>query len=69
MSRPESVEVDEGLIHAWLDGEAVEEAQLRASEKEYTFWRKIEAENERRRRIKTPASVPVQIMKAIAQGE
>ena len=32
-------------IHAWLDGENVNEAQLHAAEKEYEFWRRVEAED------------------------
>ncbi len=52
-------------IHAWLDGENVNEAALRAAEKEYEFWRRVEAETGKRRRIKTPTSLPGEIMKAI----
>ncbi|HEV8409857.1 MAG TPA: hypothetical protein VGQ30_05065, partial [Gemmatimonadaceae bacterium] len=29
-------------IHAWLDGENVNEQQLHAAEKEYAFWRRVE---------------------------
>ena len=52
-------------IHAWLDGESVNEHQLRAAEKEYSFWRRVEQEAGRRRRIKTPPSLTDQIMRAI----
>jgi len=52
-------------IHAWLDGESVSETQLKAAETEYAFWRKVEAETGKRRRIMTPTSLPAQIMKAI----
>jgi hypothetical protein len=52
-------------IHAWLDGENVNEAQLHAAEKEYEFWRRVEEETGKRRRIKTPTSLPGEIMKAI----
>ncbi|MFI5309908.1 MAG: hypothetical protein ACHQQ3_01635 [Gemmatimonadales bacterium] len=52
-------------IHAWLDGESVEESRLHAAEKEYSFWRRVEEESGRRRRMKTPSSLPGQIMRAI----
>jgi hypothetical protein len=54
-------------IHAWLDGEPVNETALLAAEKEYSFWRKVEAETGRRRRMHTPSSLPGEIMKAIAR--
>ena len=56
-------------IHAWLDGESVNEAQLRAAEREYSFWRRVERETGRRRRIKTPESLSDQIMKAIKKED
>jgi hypothetical protein len=52
-------------IHAWLDGENVNESELQAAEKEYAFWRRVEEETGKRRRIKTPTSLPGEIMKAI----
>ena len=52
-------------IHAWLDGENVNESQLAAAEKEYAFWRRVEEETGKRRRIKTPTSLPGEIMRAI----
>ena len=52
-------------IHAWLDGENVNEAQLHAAEKEFQFWRRVEEETGKRRRIKTPTSLPGEIMRAI----
>ncbi len=52
-------------IHAWLDGENVNESQLHAAEKEYQFWRRVEEETGKRRRIKTPTSLPGEIMRAI----
>lgn len=56
-------------IHAWLDGESVNEAQLRATGKEYTFWRRVEEETGRRRRVKTPSRLSDQIMQAIKKDE
>ena len=52
-------------IHAWLDGENVNESALHAAEKEYEFWRRVEEETGKRRRIKTPTSLPGEIMRAI----
>lgn len=52
-------------IHAWLDGEQVPEKQLHASEKEYAFWRRVEEETGKRRRMKTPSPLAGEIMKAI----
>lgn len=56
-------------IHAWLDGETVSPEQLRAAEKEYSFWQRVEQEAGRRRRMKTPSSLPGQIMRAIKKDE
>lgn len=52
-------------IHAWLDGENVNESALHAAEKEYEFWRRVEAETGKRRRMKTPSPLAGEIMKAI----
>jgi hypothetical protein len=52
-------------IHAWLDGENVTESALHAAEKEYEFWRRVEAETGKRRRMKTPSPLAGEIMKAI----
>ncbi len=52
-------------IHAWLDGENVNESQLQAAGREYEFWRRVEEETGKRRRIKTPTSLPGDIMRAI----
>jgi hypothetical protein len=52
-------------IHAWLDGENVNESALHAAEKEYAFWRKVEEETGKRRRMKTPSPLAGEIMRAI----
>jgi hypothetical protein len=52
-------------IHAWLDGENVNEQQLHAAEKEYAFWRRVEEETGKRRRMRTPSPLAGEIMKAI----
>lgn len=56
-------------IHAWLDGEKVNESQLHAAEKQYEFWRRVEQETGKRRRVLTPSSLPGEIMKAIKKDE
>jgi hypothetical protein len=56
-------------IHQWLDGEKVNEEQLRAADKAYSFWRRVEQETDRRSRMKTPSSLPGEIMKAIKKDE
>ena len=56
-------------IHAWLDGDSVNEEQLRAAGKEYTFWRRVEQEAGHRRRMKTPSILPDQIMRAITKDK
>ena len=52
-------------IHAWLDGENVNETQLKAAGKEYEFWQRVEAETGKRRRMRTPSPLAGEIMKAI----
>ncbi|MGH7656494.1 MAG: hypothetical protein ACREN6_17735 [Gemmatimonadaceae bacterium] len=52
-------------IHAWLDGENVNESALHAAEKEYEFWRRVEKETGKRRRMKTPSPLAGEIMRAI----
>jgi hypothetical protein len=56
-------------IHQWLDGEKVNEEQLRAADKAYSFWRRVEQETDRRSRMKTPSSLSGDIMKAIKKDE
>jgi hypothetical protein len=56
-------------IHAWLDGENVTESQLHAAETEYAFWRRVEEEAGKRRRMKTPTRLSGEIMRAIKKDE
>jgi hypothetical protein len=56
-------------IHAWLDGENVNDTQLAAAEKEYAFWRRVEEETGKRRRMKTPSPLAGEIMKAIKKED
>lgn len=52
-------------VHAWLDGEAAAES-LSGAEREVALWKQINAETGRRRRMVTPAHVPVQILAKLA---
>jgi hypothetical protein len=54
-------------VHAWLDGEPVNEAALSAAPREVAFWKKVEAETSARRRMVTPASVPAQILSKLPE--
>ncbi len=49
-------------VHAWLDGEPVNEAALSAAPREVAFWKKMDAETSSRRRMVTPPHVPAQIL-------
>ena len=53
-------------VHAWLDGEPVGESSLSGAEREVQLWTKISEEAGRRRRMVTPAHVPVQILSKLA---
>jgi hypothetical protein len=55
-------------VHAWLDGEAPE-SSVRRSEwsRDVDFWRRMNEDLERRRRMRTPAHVQARIMEAIPQ--
>ncbi len=53
-------------VHAWLDGEAVADSALAGAEREVALWQQINAETGRRRRMVTPAHVPVQILAKLA---
>lgn len=52
------------IIHAWLDGEPVEQDALHAAGG-FEFWRQVTAETDRRRRMRTPTPVSGAIMEAI----
>ena len=54
----------EPIIHAWLDGEPVDQEALHAAGG-YTFWSRLQAETSRRRRMQTPSPVSGLIMEAI----
>ena len=55
-------------VHAWLDGDAPE-ASVRRGEwsRDVDFWKRMNEDLERRRRMRTPAHVQARIMEAIPQ--
>lgn len=55
-------------VHAWLDGE-LPEASVRKGEtgRDVEFWKQINVEVDRRRRMRTPAYVETRIMEALPQ--
>jgi hypothetical protein len=56
------------VVHAWLDGE-LPEASVRKGEtgRDVEFWKHINVEVDRRRRMRTPAYLEAQIMEALPQ--
>jgi hypothetical protein len=52
------------IIHAWLDGEPVNQTALQAAGG-YAFWSRVKSETDRRRRMHTPTPVSGAIMEAI----
>jgi hypothetical protein len=52
------------IIHAWLDGEPVEQEALHAAGG-FELWRQLSAEADRRRRMRTPTPISGAIMEAI----
>ncbi|MDA1080308.1 MAG: hypothetical protein O2973_01325 [Gemmatimonadetes bacterium] len=52
------------IVHAWLDGERVDEAALHAASG-YELWSRLKSETDRRRRMNTPTPVSGAIMEAI----
>jgi len=56
------------VVHAWLDGE-LPEASVRKGEtgRDVEFWKQINVEVDRRRRMRTPAYLEAQIMDALPQ--
>jgi hypothetical protein len=55
-------------VHAWLDGE-LPEASVRKGDtaRDVEFWKQINGEVERRRRMQTPSYLEAQIMDALPQ--
>jgi len=55
-------------VHAWLDGE-LPEATVRKGDtaRDVEFWKQVNTEAERRRRLRTPTYLEAQIMEALPQ--
>ncbi len=55
-------------VHAWLDGE-LPEASVRRGEtaRDVEFWKRLNDESERRRRMSTPVHLETRIMQALPQ--
>jgi len=55
-------------VHAWLDGE-LPEATVRRGDtaRDVEFWKQVNTEAERRRRLRTPVYLEAQIMEALPQ--
>ncbi len=54
------------LIHQWLDGEATESDARRADARQVEFWKRVDADADRLRRMRTPVHVSVAIMEALS---
>ena len=55
-------------VHAWLDGETPERDARRGDwSRDVEFWKKLDDDLARRRRMRTPAHLQAQIMNAIPQ--
>ena len=53
-------------IHRWLDGEAPEPAGVRGEQaRAVEFWRRVDSDTERRRRVVTPPYLAARIMAAL----
>ena len=56
-------------VHRWLDGEAPEPTGLRGDQaRSLEFWRRMEEESDRRRRVLTPPYLADRIMAALPQA-
>jgi hypothetical protein len=55
-------------VHRWLDGEGPEPTGLRGDQaRSFEFWRRMEDESDRRRRVVTPPYLADRIMAALPQ--
>lgn len=53
-------------IHRWLDGEGAEPTGLRGEQvRSIEFWRRVDGETDRRRRVVTPPHLAARIMAAL----
>ncbi|HEY0928751.1 MAG TPA: hypothetical protein VGE27_02430 [Gemmatimonas sp.] len=53
------------IIHQWLDGETAEADARRADARQVEFWKRVDQDTDRMRRMKTPAHVAANIMAAL----
>lgn len=58
-----------GVINQWLDGEASEAEARRADGPAVDFWKRLDVDADRMRRMKTPANVAANIMAALPVRE
>jgi hypothetical protein len=57
------------LVHQWLDGEVSEADARKADAKSVDFWKRLDVDADRMRRMKTPAHVASHVMAAIPARE
>jgi hypothetical protein len=55
------------VVHAWLDGEPVNQSELQAAPG-FATWNRVQGEMDRRRRMRTPTPIAGAIMEAIRKG-
>ena len=55
------------VVHAWLDGEPVNQSELQAAPG-YATWNRVQGEMDRRRRMRTPTPIAGAIMEAIRKA-
>jgi len=53
------------VIHQWLDGDLAEADARRADPRQVEFWKRVDQDADRMRRMKTPAHVAANIMAAL----
>lgn len=65
----QAADASASVIHQWLDGEATEATARLADARQVDFWKKVDQDADRLRRMKTPAHVAAQVMAAIPVRE
>ncbi len=64
-----SADAAPSVVNQWLDGEASEVEARRADAPAVDFWKKLDGDADRLRRLKTPAHVAANIMSALPVRE